>query len=68
VWRLAVLDLATLKETELAETRSVDDQALWQHTSTILYSLGNSVWAVPADGTGSPRLLARDAVSPAVTS
>ncbi|TCO53120.1 PD40 domain-containing protein [Actinocrispum wychmicini] len=67
VWRLAVLDLATLRETELTESRSVDDQALWQDDSTILYGLDSAVWAVPADGTGSPRLLVRNAASPAVT-
>ena len=67
-WRLAVLDLATQQETELAETRGVDDQALWQDDSTILYGLDTDVWAVPADGTGTPRLLVRNAASPAVTS
>ena len=66
VWRLSVLDLATLRETELAETRSVDDQALWQDASTVLYGLGKDVWAVPADGTGTPRLLVADAASPAL--
>ena len=67
VWRLSVLDLATLRETELAETRSVDDQALWQDDRTVLYGLGNAVRAVPADGSGAPRKLAGDAASPAVT-
>ncbi|QUQ62996.1 PD40 domain-containing protein [Kutzneria sp. CA-103260] len=67
VWRLSVLDLATLRETELAETRSVDDQALWQDDHTVLYGLDNAVWAVPADGSGPPRRLAAGASSPAVT-
>ncbi len=67
VWRLSVLDLATLHETELAETRSVDDQALWQDDHTVLYGLNNAVWAVDADGSGTPRRLAEDASSPAVT-
>ncbi len=67
VWRLSVLNLATMKETALAETRSVDDQALWQGNSTVLYGLGTDVWAVPADGTGNPQLLAPNAASPAVT-
>ncbi|EOD68908.1 PD40 domain-containing protein [Amycolatopsis vancoresmycina] len=67
VWRLSVLDLASLKETELAEPRSVDDQALWQDDHTILYGLGNAVWAVAADGTGTPRQLVAGAASPAVT-
>jgi len=67
VWRLSVLDLGTLKETELAETRSVDDQALWQDDRTLLYGLENAVWAVPADGSGTPRRLLDGAASPAVT-
>ncbi|MEU0533802.1 hypothetical protein [Amycolatopsis tolypomycina] len=67
VWRLAVLDLASMRETELAETRSVDDQALWQDDRTILYGLENAVWGVPADGTGTPRRLVGGAASPAVT-
>ncbi|HEX6340418.1 hypothetical protein [Umezawaea sp.] len=67
VWRLAVLDLATLEETELAETRGVDDQALWQDDTTVLYGLDDGVWAVPADGTGGSRRLAEHAASPAVT-
>ncbi|MEV4053979.1 hypothetical protein AB0J55_22540 [Amycolatopsis sp. NPDC049688] len=67
VWRLSVLDLGSLKETELAETRSVDDQALWQDDHTVLYGLDNAVWAVPADGSGAPRQLVAGAASPAVT-
>ncbi|WP_412539370.1 hypothetical protein R8Z50_26450 [Longispora sp. K20-0274] len=64
-WRLTVLDLATLAETPLAETRSVDDQAAWLDGSTIGYGVDKGVWAVPADGTGAPRLVAADAESPA---
>lgn len=67
VWRLAVLDLATLRETELAESRSVDDQALWSDNSTVLYGVDKAVWAVAADGTGSPRLTVQNAASPAIT-
>ncbi|WP_372670554.1 hypothetical protein [Amycolatopsis kentuckyensis] len=67
VWRLSVLDLKTMAETELAETRSVDDQALWQDDHTVLYGLDNAVWAVPADGSGAPRKLVDGAASPAVT-
>ncbi|MEV6604159.1 hypothetical protein [Kutzneria sp. NPDC051319] len=67
VWRLSVLDLATLKEIPLAETRSVDDQALWSDDHTVIYGLDNAVWSVPADGSGSPRKLTGDAASPAVT-
>lgn len=67
VWRLSVLDLKTLRETELAEQQSVDDQALWQDDHTVLYGRDNAVWAVPADGSGVPRKLAEGAASPAVT-
>ena len=67
VWRLSVLDLKTLRETELAEQQSVDDQALWQDDHTVLYGRDNAVWAVPADGSGAPRKLAEGAASPAVT-
>jgi WD40 repeat protein len=74
-WRLFVLDLASGKETALAETRSVDDQALWRDDSTLLYALpradsdsssDSDVWSVPADGTGAPALLIPHAGSPAV--
>ncbi|MEV8509134.1 hypothetical protein AB0368_30455 [Actinoplanes sp. NPDC051475] len=76
-WRLAVYDLRTGAETVLAETRSVDDQVVWLDDSTILYGLPRTaasgaatsdVWAVPADGTGQPRVLVPDAWSPAVVS
>jgi DNA-binding beta-propeller fold protein YncE len=67
VWRLSVLDLKTMRETELAEQRSVDDQALWQDDHTVLYGLDNAVWAVSADGSGAPRKLVDEAASPAVT-
>ncbi|MEC3976294.1 hypothetical protein [Amycolatopsis sp. H20-H5] len=71
-WRLFVLELASLKETPLAETHSVDDQALWRDDSTILYSLpradsGSDVWSVPADGAGTPALLIPHAASPALS-
>ena len=73
-WRLAVDDLATGKETLLAETRSVDDQVEWLDDSTVLYALPRSgseatttdVWQVPADGTGSPSVYIPQASSPAV--
>ena len=74
-WRLAVYDLRTGAETELAETRSVDDQVEWLDNATITYGLPRTsasgaatsdVWVVPADGTGAPRVLVHDAWSPAV--
>jgi hypothetical protein len=65
-WRLHVLDLATGRETALAETRSVDDQVEWLDNALILYGLQGDVWAVRADGRGRPRIYIRDALSPAV--
>lgn len=73
-WRLSVLDLATGKVTETAETKNIDDQAEWLDDQTVIYGLARNaegtassdVWAVAADGTGAPRLLVSDAWSPAV--
>lgn len=63
-WRLRVLELATLDDRELAETRSIDDQVEWLDDATLAYSDGENVYAVPADGGGEPQLLVRDATSP----
>ena len=73
-WRIAVLDLATGVERLLPETRSVDDQVQWLDDSTVLYGLPltgerggeTDLWAVPADGSGSPRLLVPQAWSASV--
>jgi hypothetical protein len=72
LWHEYVLDLRTLRETPLAERRSVDDQATWLDPHTIAYALpiegdtkSTDLWSVPADGSGSPHLLIRDASSPA---
>ncbi|WP_327085807.1 hypothetical protein OIE66_26105 [Nonomuraea sp. NBC_01738] len=65
-WRLHALDLATMRETPLAETASIDDQAAWLDERTVMYARDGNVWKVPADGTGSPALLLKDASSPAV--
>ena len=58
-----------MRETPLAERRSVDDQVVWSGAHTIVYSLsgdyGADLWTVPADGTGSPRRLANAALAPA---
>jgi Tol biopolymer transport system component len=75
VWQLHVLDLATAKETPLAENRSVDDQIEWLDFNHVLYSLPQSqttasaitnVWMAKADGSESPRLFLANAYSPAV--
>jgi hypothetical protein len=70
-WQLAVLDLATLHDHPLAETRNVDDQAEWLDNSTVVYAVDTgigapSIYTAPADGTGVPRLLVADADSPSV--
>ncbi|MER7839142.1 TolB-like translocation protein [Streptomyces sp. NPDC096040] len=68
-WRLYVLNLTTMRETPLAEARSVDDQAVWKDGRTIVYALpgdyGADLYEVPADGTGTPRRISVSAVSPA---
>ncbi|CAL9314221.1 TolB family protein [Streptomyces sp. SudanB182_2057] len=68
-WRLYVLDLRTMRETPLAEPRSVDDQAVWRDARTIVYTLpgdyGADLYQVPADGTGRARRISPAAVSPA---
>ncbi|MFE4330812.1 TolB family protein [Streptomyces sp. NPDC056831] len=69
-WRLYVLDLRTMRETPLAETRSVDDQAAWLDDGTVAYALPGAagrtsdIWTVPADGTGAPRVAAAGGSSP----
>ena len=63
-WHLRVLDVATLEDHAVAETRSIDDQAEWLDDDTLAYSDGTNVYTVPADGSGEPGLLVRDATSP----
>ena len=72
-WQPYVLDLATMTETPLAETRSIDDQIEWLDDQRILYALPEStpsaithVWMLPADGTGQPSLFLSEAASPVV--
>jgi hypothetical protein len=74
LWRLHVLDLATLRDEPLAETRNVDDQAEWLDNDRVAYMLpaapesggGTDVWTVAVDGEASPRLLVANAHSPTV--
>ncbi|WP_433447154.1 TolB family protein [Streptomyces sp. CA-142005] len=72
LWHEYVLDLRTLHETALAERHSVDDQATWLDNRTVAYALptegrvgSSDLWSVPADGSGTPRLLIAGASSPA---
>ncbi|MFG1879469.1 hypothetical protein ACGFIV_32005 [Sphaerisporangium sp. NPDC049003] len=70
-WRLYTLDLRSGRETALAEPANVDDQVAWLDARTVMYSRlrgdSSDVWTVPSDGSGRPRLLLRDAYSPAAT-
>ncbi len=73
-WRLHLLDLATLRDTPLSETRNVDDQAEWLDDESIAYGLpsepiaaaGGDIWTLAVNGQTPPRALARKAYSPAV--
>jgi dipeptidyl aminopeptidase/acylaminoacyl peptidase len=65
-WRLAVLDLETMRETLLAETRSVDDQAEWLDDDHVLYGTDREIWSVSADGSGEPSRFIARGESPAV--
>jgi len=65
-WRLYVLDLRTMQETPLAETRSVDDQVEWLDDDRVLYGLDEKIWEMPADGSGTPTEYAPRGDSPTV--
>ena len=65
-WRFPTLDLATVAETPLAETRSIDDQIEWLDDERVLYGDGKDLWVMPADGSGQPRRFMSAAVSPVV--
>jgi len=71
-WRYHALDLRTGKEWDLAETRSVDDQAEWLDDSRIVYGLQRpgtgraDVWVLGIHGQAKPKVLIPDALSPAV--
>ena len=66
VWRFHVLDLATGRETPLAETRSIDDQLSWLDDEHLLYGDGERTWMVSADGSGNPAEWLDGADSPTV--
>jgi Tol biopolymer transport system component len=72
-WAVAVLDLASNRETVLAGPASVDDQVEWLDDSTLLYAVpragtpGDSdVWSLAADGSSDAEVLIEHAWSPAV--
>jgi hypothetical protein len=64
-WHIHVLDVKTLADHPVAESRSVDDQVEWLDDETLAYSDGTNVYTVPADGSGEEELLIKDATSPA---
>ncbi|MFI1762941.1 TolB family protein [Streptomyces sp. NPDC020800] len=68
-WHLYVLDLHTMRETPVAESRSVDDQVVWRDDRTLVYALpgdyGADLYTVPAGGPGTPHRLLPSAVSAA---
>ncbi len=75
VWQLHVLDIATGKETALAEQRSIDDQLEWLDSAHVLYSVpegdgnsggGTDIWVASTDGKNKPRLYLSSAYSPSV--
>jgi hypothetical protein len=65
-WHLAVLELATQRETLLSESRSVDDQVEWLDDHHVLYGVAGAIWTAPADGSGRPSQYVARAASPAV--
>lgn len=73
VWQLHVLDLASGKETPLAEKRSIDDQLEWLGNRQVLYSVpsddgsgaSTDVWITPIDAGKPPVLFLKNAYSPA---
>src|SRR5262249_60118495 len=75
-WRRRLLDLTTLAEAPLGETRSVDDQVEWLDDGHVLYALpdegppatiATNLWLLAVDGDAPPRLFLRQALSPPVS-
>jgi hypothetical protein len=72
-WRLAVLEVATMKEHLVAgETRSIDDQVEWLDDEHLLYAVPRrttsiaDVWTVSADGDAPARIFLSQAESPII--
>jgi hypothetical protein len=65
-WRLTAIAIATMHETPLGETRSVDDQVEWLDPDHVLYHVDGEVRVLAADGSGSPRRFIPAGASPAV--
>jgi hypothetical protein len=72
-WNVAVLDLASGKETLLSEPRSVDDQIEWLDDQTLLYGLArdgaagdSDIWQIKADPASRSSIYIEHAWSPSV--
>jgi len=72
-WRLAVLELSTMKERLVAgETRYIDDQVEWLDGDRLLYAVTRrttsiaDVWVASATGDGPAKILLPQAESPIV--
>jgi hypothetical protein len=73
-WRLHRLDLRTMSDVPLAETRTVDDQVEWLDDERVLYALPDenegsaesAIWTVRADGSGAPQPFLGSGYSPVV--
>jgi Tol biopolymer transport system component len=70
-WQLHLLDLATMEETALGDTRNVDDQVEWIDDEHLVYAVQDEgppatlrpdLWMLPLDG--SPQRIAYGASSP----
>ncbi len=55
-WLLSVLDIETLADHPLAETRSVDDQAEWSDNDTVIYGLPENAAEVASLAAVNPGL------------
>jgi hypothetical protein len=72
-WQLHVLEVSSMHETPLPETRSADDQIEWLDDANVLYALpqgeqsaSTDVWRVSLDGRTPPEVFLHAASSPAV--
>jgi len=73
IWHLAVLNLATLKETLLPEPAPIDQQVQWYDNRHVMYAIPQLIvgqpvimytWIIAADGSRPPERLLSDADSP----
>src|SRR5206468_1757875 len=69
-WRLWVLELSTMSQHALGETRSINDQVDWLDDTHVLYqdssAEGTDIWILGTEGTDKPQRFVRHAFSPSV--